>query len=192
MTKEQFIALGLTEDLAAKVAAASQEELKTYIPKARFDEVNDTKKKLETDLKDRDGQLEELKKTAGAGEDLKKQIETLQADNKKKDDDYQAQLKELTLTNAIKVAVAGKVHDEGIVAGLFDKSKLVIDGDKVVGLEEQIKSIKESKSFLFKEDTQQKTPPAGFKIGADGKPVTEPGKTTSLFEAVAGALKQQT
>ena len=34
--KEQFIALGLTEEQATKAAAASQEELKTYIPKHRF------------------------------------------------------------------------------------------------------------------------------------------------------------
>ena len=54
--------------------------------------------------------MEDLKKAAGASEDLKKQIEQLQADNNKKDEDYQAQLKDITLTNAIKPALAGKVH----------------------------------------------------------------------------------
>jgi valyl-tRNA synthetase len=186
MTKEQLIALGLTEEQATKAATASQDELKTYIPKTRFDEVNESKKKLEKDLTERDGQLEDLKKTSGASEDLKKQIETLQGENKTAKEKYEADLKDLTLTNAIKMAVTGKAHDEAIVSALVDKSKLVIDGEKVVGLEEQIKTLKESKAFLFKEDnTQQKTPPAGFKIGADGKQVPADGKPASLMDAVA-------
>lgn len=57
MKKEEFVKLGISEDLAAKAEAASQEELKGYIPKARFDEVNNEKKKLELDVRDRDAQL---------------------------------------------------------------------------------------------------------------------------------------
>ena len=72
-------------------------------------------------------------------------------------------MKELKLTTAIKLAVAGKVHDEDIAAGLFDRSKLILSDDgKVTGLEEQLKSIQKEKAFLFK-DTQ----PAG---GGTGKP----------------------
>ena len=44
MKKDELIKLGLTEELAAKVESASAEELKGFIPKSRFDEVN-------TDLK---------------------------------------------------------------------------------------------------------------------------------------------
>lgn len=178
-------------DLEAFMAEAATEFPKAAVPKDKYNELSEAKKKLEGDLQARDAQLEELKKAAGASENLKKQIETLQADNKKKDEDYQTQLKDLTLTNAIKLAVTGIVHDEGLVAGLFDKSKLVIDGDKVVGLEEQVKSLKETKAFLFKEEKEQPKP--GFKIGTDGKEVSaEPGKSASLFDAVGAALKQQT
>ena len=108
----------------------SETEFPKYaVPKDVYNALADTKKKLETDLQARDQQLEELKKSAGSAEELKKQIEQLQADNKKKDEEYQAQLKDLTLTNAIKLAVAGKVHDEDRVAGLIDKEKLVSDGE---------------------------------------------------------------
>ena len=185
MTKEQLIALGLTEEQATKAATASQEELKTYIPKTRFDELNEAKKQAEKDRDSVNGQLEELKKSAGASEDLKKQIETLQGENKTAKEKYEADMKDLTLTNSIKMALAGKVHDEALAAGLVDKAKLVIDGDKVVGLEEQVKALKESKAFLFKEDTQQKAPAPGFKIGADGKQVLADGKPASLQDAVA-------
>lgn len=54
MTKEQLLAMGLTEEQAGKVLAASTEELKGYIPKARFDELNEAKKQSEEALTARD------------------------------------------------------------------------------------------------------------------------------------------
>src|SRR5690625_4836722 len=107
MTKEEFIALGLTEEQATKAAAASAEELKGFVPKARFDEVNEGKKKAETDLADRDKQLETLKKSAGDNEELKKQIQTLQDENKSAKEKYENEMKDLQLTTAIKLAIAG-------------------------------------------------------------------------------------
>lgn len=122
-----------------------------YIEKSKFDEVKQAKKQLETDIKDRDIQLETLKKSVGDNAALKQQIETLQADNKKKDEDYQAELKDLKLTNAIKLAIADSAQDVDLVSGLIDKTKLILlDDGKVTGLEEQISGLKENKSFLFK------------------------------------------
>jgi len=45
----------------------------------------------------------------------------------------------------------------------------VLDGDKVVGLDEQLKTLQESKSFLFQQDSSQPQP--GFQIGGgSGQP----------------------
>jgi len=171
MNKEEFIALGLSDEQATKAATASAEELKGFIPKARFDEVNTAKKTAEDTLKERDKQLEELSKTAGASEDLKKQIETLQTENKAASEKHAGELKDLTLTGAIKSALSGKVHDEALVAGLFDRTKLVIDGEKVVGLDEQLKGLQESKAFLFKPEGGAGTGGGGnggFRVGGAG------------------------
>lgn len=168
MNKEQFIALGLTEELAKKAESESLSELKNYIPKTRFDEVNTAKKQLENDIQDRDKQLENLKINSGNSQELKKQIETLQEENKNKDIKYQEELQDLKLSNAIKLSISGKVHDEELAAGLFDKSKLILGDDgKVAGIEEQLKAIQESKKFLFKEE-KQSNPKSGFKFGSDG------------------------
>ncbi|WP_283706900.1 phage scaffolding protein [Clostridium perfringens] len=122
-----------------------------YVEKSKFDEVKQAKKQLETDIKDRDTQLEDLKKSAGDNAALRQQIESLQADNKKKDEDYQAELKDLKLTNAIKLAIADSAQDVDLVTGLIDKSKLLLSDDgKITGLDEQITGLKEAKSFLFK------------------------------------------
>jgi len=151
VNKEQFIALGLTEEVAEKAAAASGDELKGFIPKARFDELNTSKKQAEDTLKERDNQLEELKKTAGDSAALQEQITKLQADNKAASDKYEADMKELQLSTVLKMALTGKVHDPDIVAGLLDKTKIELDdaGGVKAGLDDQIKAMQTSKAFLF-------------------------------------------
>lgn len=196
MTKEQFIALGLTEDQATKAAAESATELKTYIPKHRFDEVNEEVKTLKGTVKENETALETLKKSTGDAATLAKQIEDLQKDNKSKDEQYQKDLKELKLTNAIKLAITGKAQDEDLVAGLFDKTKLILGDDgKITGLDEQLKVLQESKKFLFKEDQQQQQQQKPGFVPIGGNPPT-PGSNgnqqTSLKDAVTLALQAQT
>lgn len=169
MKKTEFVALGISEELAAKAEKASQEELKGYVEKSKHEEISEENKTLKTQVKDRDKQLETLKASAGDNEELKKQIETLQTENTAAKERYEAEMKDLKLTTAIKLAVAGKVHDEEIAAGLFDRSKLVLGADgKVAGLEEQLKSLQKEKAFLFKEDVP--APGAGSGAGSPGAP----------------------
>ncbi|MBY9082376.1 phage scaffolding protein [Paenibacillus sp. HN-1] len=142
---------------------------KHFVPKSQYNDLTEQRKKLEKDVSDRDKQIEDLGKAAGASEDMKKQIETLQAENKTAADKYAADLKDMALTSAIKTALNGKVHDEGLVSGLFDRTKLVVDGDKVVGLDEQLKGLQESKAFLFKpEDKGGAGGTGGFRVGGGG------------------------
>lgn len=122
-----------------------------WIPKDKFNEVNEAKKQAEEALKERDKQLADLKKAAEGNEELKKQIEQLQADNKAAAEKYEAKIKEMAVTTAIKLAVAGQVHDPDLVTGLLDKSKIEVDdaGNVKAGLDDQLKSLRESKGFLF-------------------------------------------
>ena len=60
MKKEEFVALGISEELAEKAASASSEELKRYVPKTRFDEVNTEKNQLKTAKEEAETQLEQL------------------------------------------------------------------------------------------------------------------------------------
>jgi len=61
MKREDFIALGIDEELAIKCEKASNEELKGYVPYDRFKEVIEEKNKLKNDIADRDKQFETLK-----------------------------------------------------------------------------------------------------------------------------------
>lgn len=165
---------------------------KHAVPKESYNTLADTKKKLEEDIADRDQQLEDLKKIDAA--DLQKQIETLQEENKTAKEDYEKELKGLQLSNAIKLALNGKVHDEDIVSQLIDKEKVIIGDDgKIVGLDEQINSLKEDKSFLFKEEKQEdddKNPGSGFqKIG--NEPPNNPQAMDDAIAAAFGNLEEK-
>ena len=82
MKKEDLIQLGLTEEQAEKVVKLHSEELDvSFVPKSRFNEVNEENKSLKQTVSERDKQLEDLSKTAGDSEELKKQIETLKTAN---------------------------------------------------------------------------------------------------------------
>ncbi|CEQ21591.1 phage-like protein [[Clostridium] sordellii] len=141
----------LSEDIKSKYKDIDLVDSSKYVEKTKFDEVKQAKKQLETDVKERNTQLETLKKSAGDNATLKQQIEELQNDNKKKDEEYQAELKDLKLTNAIKLAITDSAQDIDLVTGLIDKSKLILSEDgKVTGLDEQISGLRENKSFLFK------------------------------------------
>ena len=124
-------------DIAALMAAVKKEFPNHAVPKQEFNEAIEAKKKLEGDIKTRDIQLEELKKKTGNAEEMQAQIKKLQEENKQAQAKYDADMKELKVTNAIKVAIAGKVQDEDIVAGLVDREKLVVGKDgSIAGLDE--------------------------------------------------------
>ena len=152
MKKDDFLKLGLDDEIAKKCEAASLEELKEYIPKSRFDEVNSAKKKFESDVKDRDKQLEDLKKSTGNIEDLKKQIESLQKENKEKAEHYELEMQKLKVDTKIESTLSnfGARNIRSVKALLdgVDKFKFDKDGN-IEGLEDQIKQIKKSDPYLF-------------------------------------------
>ncbi|WP_313758466.1 phage scaffolding protein [Tissierella sp.] len=156
------------------------------VPKEQYNSVAEAKTKLEGDIKDRDRQLEDLKKVDAAG--LQAEIERLQGENKIAKETYEKELKDLQLYNAIKLAINGRVYDEDIVSQLIDKEKVIIGDDgKIVGLDEQINSLKESKTFLFKEETPDPNNPnstPGFqKIGNE-----PPNNPQAMDDAIAAAF----
>lgn len=145
MTKEELKELGLSDEQADKVLKGYD----GYVPKERFNSVNEAKKKAEQEVADRDKQIEELKK-AGNVDELKQKIDELQKQNKEASEKYAADLKNLKLDAAIKAALSN-AQDVDIVAGLIDKSKLILgDDDKVTGLVEQVSQLQKDKAFLFK------------------------------------------
>lgn len=181
MTKEELIALGLNEEQAGKVL----EGYKGYVPKTRFDEVNEAKKAAEDTVKERDKQLEDLKKASGDSEALKAQIAQLQADNKAAADKYAADLKAVQINNAVEkeLTAAGAKNLKAVKALLEGLDKAELDGENVKGLADQIKKLKagEDTKFLFNEAAPGFK---GAKAGSD--PKGNPGAVTKEAFAKMG------
>lgn len=180
MKKEELVKLGLDEETAEKVANASAEELKGFVPKSRFDEVNNAKKTAEDTVKERDQQIESLK-SAGNVDDLKQQIITLQNENKAKDEAHAAELLKVRIDFDVEVALTeAKAKNHKAVKALLDLEKAELGDDgKVKGLREQIAALTkaEDSKFMFNAVTAPKM--KGAKTGEDGIEDGDKGVDTS-------------
>lgn len=126
-----------------------------YIPKQRFDQVNEQAKEYKKQVGERDTQIsklkEEFKDTAG----LKEKVTELETANKIQKEAYEKQLSEITFNNALEKSLGDyKIKDSKLIMALIDKDKLKVDGDTVIGLKEQIEPLQKSHDFLFEKEVK--------------------------------------
>lgn len=149
MKKDELKNLGLTDEQVDAVLAG----YKDFIPKSRFDEVNEARKNAEALVAERDKQIEGLKVSAGSTDELKKQIEKMQAENKALVEAKDNEIKKIKINNAVNTALmgAGAKNVKAALALLnMENAELMEDGS-VKGLNEQIEALKtaEDSKFLF-------------------------------------------
>lgn len=182
MTKESLMQMGLTEEQANQVMESLNG---SFVTKARFNEVNTELQTAKLTIKERDGQLEELRKTEGDAESLRQQITQLQADNAEQKKTHDAELKTLRLENAVEMALTtakakNNVAAKALLAEFLSKAELSEDGT-VKGLDAEVKKLVEGSDTAFLFDTAEPkqnlkgakpaeksdTPPAGGKDPKD-------------------------
>ena len=168
MKKEEFVALGLDEETALKCEKASAEELKGFIPKSRFDEVNTENKQLKQDVSDRDTQLNDLKTKAANDKNLQEEITRLQEENTKNKEKFEADLAQTKLDNEIDKALMGaNAKDLKIARAAFDLSKVKLEEGKLFGFSEQLKEIQKSHGYLVGQE--QEPSGTGGSLGTGAK-----------------------
>lgn len=133
------------EDVDKKI---SDEIGKGFVARSDFNALNETKKQLDGQIKDRDKQLDDLKKIDAEG--LQAEIARLQEANVKAQSDYDAQLKQIKLDSAIdtKLREAKAVNTKAVKA-LLDHDKISLDGDNLIGIDDQLKTLQESEKWAF-------------------------------------------
>ena len=103
-------------------------------------------------IKERDKQLEDLKNSPDNPEELKKQIQLLQDDNKAAKEAHEKEMKDLKVANALEKALTeAKAKNSKAVQALLelgDDVELNEDGT-VKGLDEKIKALKKSDAYMF-------------------------------------------
>ena len=140
--KRKFLEdLELDKDVIDKIMAENGKDIEAA--KGDLTEITTERDNLKKDIAARDEQIETLKKSAGSNEDLKKQIESLQAENKATKINGAIE-KALTAAKALNITAAKALLKD------LDKAELSDDGT-VKGLDEQIKALQkdESTKFLF-------------------------------------------
>ncbi|MEK3821462.1 phage scaffolding protein [Cytobacillus sp. FSL W8-0315] len=152
-----------------------------WIPKSKFDDALGNAKDLKKQLKDRDSQLEDLKAKATGNEELTAKIQELTDLNKKTVQDYEAKIQDQAFNFALKTALTGaKAKNPKAVEALLNKDSIKLDGDKLLGLEDQLKALQKSDAYLFETEQQPSKP-----TFSHGQHQTTPaGEPSTLLDAL--------
>ena len=151
-----------TEDIDKKVSAAIG---KDFVSRSDFNAKNEAYKALESQIAERDRQLEELKKVDAAG--LQEQITRLQGENQSAKESYEKQIADMKLDYALDAALIGKkAKNPKAVKGMLAMEDIKLDGDKLLGLDTQLESLLKSDSYLF--DTEDASKGSGTFTGSSG------------------------
>ena len=184
MTKEKLLEWGLTEEQANKVMEGLNG---SFVTKSRFNEVNTELTNAKNTIKERDTQLETLKKSTGDTKALQDQITQLQTDNANQKKAHEAELKALKIGNAVDMALTGakaknNTAVKALMADFLAKAELADDGT-VKGLGDEIKKLVEGKdtAFLFEKSTGTKFKGAKSAEKGDG---AEGGMTLEKLKAM--------
>lgn len=145
----------------------------TMIPKTRLDEViqqrDGFKKQLETVNNEMAGFKDKIK----SADDLRTQLTALNEKNVALQADFEKKLKTQKLNSAIDTAlIQNKAKNPAAVRALLKMDSISLDGENVIGLNDQLEKIKKSDDYLFGKEVIQgddhndnSTPPATGKFG---------------------------
>jgi hypothetical protein len=167
MTKEELMAMGLTAEMADKVIAQQAEEMKGFVPRARLDEESGKVANLTTQLADRDKDIATLRKDAGKGSDLEKQLTDLQSKYQSDTEALNKQLADQKLDNLLDTQLLqAKARDLVSVKAHIKRDGIKVKDDGTLeGLD--LDSLRKEKPYLFEiqSSTDEGT---GFNSSASG------------------------
>lgn len=167
--KEELQKLGLAADVAESITKLHNESItNNYIPKNRFDEVNNDKAALTSELEDANNKLSELKGFEGTYEELKTKVAELETTSRQKEEDYKTSSQERERKFNVMLGLVNSKefvpHDVEMVYSNLDKEMLVFDDKNQLkgGLDEASKKLFEEKAFLYvPQSTSEKSSEGG-------------------------------
>ncbi|AAO35672.1 putative phage scaffold protein [Clostridium tetani E88] len=176
----------IPEDIQKKYKDIDLVDSSNYIEKKELDTANETIKQYKKDIAKRDKDLVDLQGKIKDNEELNAEIENLKAANKKASEDYESKLNQITFETKLEKKLGEfKPKNLGILKKALDIEKISLDGDNFLGLEDQIKNLKESDPYLFAEET----PGGTGNIGGGQSSIIDDNKDSKSIGEVLG--KQQ-
>lgn len=164
MKREFLRGLGLKEETVQKIVDEHHDTLRDFKNKAeKTESLQEQLDKANKELDNRDKQITDLQKAKdGDNQELKDKLANYEKENAQ----YKADMKELKLNNAVKLAVAKDANDADDILAFINKDELELQDDgNVKGLDKAIESLKESKPYLFAESKPSgRTPDDGKNV----------------------------
>lgn len=129
----------------------------TYIPKSKFDNLNEQKKDLEVKLKETNDKVQELSKVDT--DELKKQIEDLQKkyeeDTKELNNKYEAREYDIKINDYAKNLKFSSNSARKSFMNDLKAKELKFEDDKLVGFDDFVNSYKENDPTAFMEEKEE-------------------------------------
>lgn len=158
MNREFLKELGLSDEQVDNVMKEYGKSINDIKEKA--DKVDTLESQIEdykNQLEERDNQLNELSEKAKGNEELTAQIEELRQQNEITKTEYEEKLQKQAFEHKLESTLAqAKVKNVKAVKALLDLDSIKLDGDKLLGLDDQLKHLKENESYLFEQEEKPK------------------------------------
>lgn len=190
MKREFLKDMKLTDEQIDAIMAENGKDVNGL--KEQVNSLTTEKDGLQSQLTERDTQLKDLKGKVKDSDELTAEIDQLQKANKEAKEKYEADLtaqqKSFLVDKALNSAGA---RNAKAVSSLLDLDSVEVKDGQLTGLDDQLKSLRDSDSYLFKEDPQQKEPqPQGGVQITGGQPNPEGApKTIDLARASYQEIK---
>src|SRR5690625_3046926 len=160
MNREELKSLGLTDDQIEGVMASHGKTVNSIKEKAdKADSLQSQIDDYKQQIKDRDNQLADLGKKVKDNEELTAEIERLKDENKTATEELQEKLEKQAFEFALEKELnkAGAKNPKAVKA-LLDTESIKVDGETLLGLDDQLKALKESDEYLFESEEKASTP----------------------------------
>ena len=144
-----------------------------YVPHARFDEVVTQRDQANASFAEQKAQLEKLSKQVEEGSDAQTTIKNLQEKLA-----AQSKLAKMaTIETKLHPLVTDSIAPVGDLLGFMDLEKIVVSEDgSVLGLTEQLASVRETRSYLFKSTEEVGEDNSNSQVGAGTGNPGNPGR----------------
>ena len=142
-----------------------------YVDKDKFDKAELKANDLETQLNTANETIKGFKDLDIEG--LKKGVSDWEQKYKDDTTALNQKLTDQTKASKIEIALLGaKAKNTKAVKALIDEEKISLDGDNLLGINEQLEAIKKENAFLF-DDGKVQNPPATYGGGPNGRVFTK-------------------
>ncbi|MCW6112447.1 phage scaffolding protein [Clostridium sporogenes] len=171
--------LGYTDEQIQKIIGGMKEN-KIYTTteekiEERYNKLKEQKVALDEQIKTANATIEDLKKNNTDNETLQSKI----GEYESKVSDYEKQIQDMQFNYAIDGALKNaNVKNTKAVKALLNLQNVKLDGESIMGLNDQLEALKKSDSYLFDATISGNEP-------GDGKSNPSPQEATDLRSALA-------